>query len=101
MNYARQGRTVRALEGRSSSRNSVEKLFFFYSKEHADEYLKKIEWVKGDVRDIFALEDALEGVEQVYHCAAVVSFDPRDRELMTEINDKGTANVVNACLDAE
>jgi nucleoside-diphosphate-sugar epimerase len=59
----------------------------------------QIEWVEGDVLDIFALEDALEGIHKVYHCAAVVSFDPRDRENMQRINVEGTANVVNLCLD--
>lgn len=56
--------------------------------------------MEGDVSDIFSLEDALEKVEYVYHAAAVVSFDPKDRDLMTLINEKGTANLVNACLDA-
>jgi nucleoside-diphosphate-sugar epimerase len=42
----------------------------------------------------------MEGIEQVYHCAAIVSFAPsRKRELFT-INIEGTANVVNAALQA-
>jgi nucleoside-diphosphate-sugar epimerase len=59
----------------------------------------RIEWVEGDVLDIFSLEDALVGIRKVYHCAAVVSFDARDREQMQLINVEGTANVVNLCLD--
>lgn len=59
----------------------------------------QIEWVEGDILDIFSLEDALTGIRKVYHCAAVVSFDLRDREQMQRINVEGTANVVNLCLD--
>lgn len=63
------------------------------------ELMGKVEWVTGDVTDIFSLEEALEGITQVYHCAARVSFLPTDRDLMHHVNIKGTANVVNACLD--
>lgn len=64
------------------------------------EVANKIEWVEGDVLDIFSLEDAMQGVQQVYHCAAVVSFDPRDYDQMRQVNVDGTANVVNAALAA-
>jgi nucleoside-diphosphate-sugar epimerase len=58
----------------------------------------EIEWVKGDILDILSLEDAFSGVAEVYHCAAVVSFHPSEREEMFKINVEGTANVVNACI---
>jgi dihydroflavonol-4-reductase len=60
----------------------------------------KIEWVTGDITDVCALEDALVGVDRVYHCAAVVSFHPGAHAQMMKINVEGTANVVNLCLDA-
>lgn len=46
------------------------------------------------------LYDAMQGVERVYHVAALVSFDPRDREALRRVNVRGTANVVNAALEA-
>lgn len=60
----------------------------------------KIEWVPGDILDVCALEDAMAGVTQVYHCAAVVSFQPGGVADMMKINVEGTANVVNLALDA-
>ena len=30
----------------------------------------KVEWFRGDILDVIALEEAMVGVEQVYHCAA-------------------------------
>ncbi len=60
----------------------------------------EIEWVKGDILDVESLEQAMVGVQQVYHCAAMVSFNPKKKALLHQTNIEGTANVVNACLDA-
>jgi len=53
-----------------------------------------------DILDVIGLEEAMNGIEQVYHCAAIISFNPRRKEEMFKINIEGTANVVNAALDA-
>jgi nucleoside-diphosphate-sugar epimerase len=60
----------------------------------------KIEWVQGDVLDVGALEDAMAGIDKVYHCAAVVSFRPGEHQQMMKVNVEGTANVVNLAIDA-
>jgi dihydroflavonol-4-reductase len=52
-----------------------------------------------DILDVYALEDALQDVTEVYHCAAIVSFAPKDENKLYKINVEGTANVVNACLN--
>ncbi|MES2003902.1 MAG: NAD-dependent epimerase/dehydratase family protein [Bacteroidota bacterium] len=59
-----------------------------------------VEWIKGDILDVIALEEAMQGVEEVYHCAAIVSFNPKRKALLYQTNVEGTANVVNACLNA-
>ncbi|MDQ2719049.1 MAG: NAD-dependent epimerase/dehydratase family protein [Bacteroidota bacterium] len=56
--------------------------------------------VQCDILDIVALEEIMNGITHVYHCAAIVSFDPREKHHLFKINIEGTANVVNACLDA-
>ncbi|MDB4924058.1 NAD-dependent epimerase/dehydratase family protein [Mucilaginibacter sp.] len=61
----------------------------------------QIEWVDADMLDIFALEDALQDVTQVYHCAAWVSLKQADKEPMIRANVTGTANLVNLCLDRD
>jgi nucleoside-diphosphate-sugar epimerase len=60
----------------------------------------KIDWVQGDILDVCTLEDAMQGISQVYHCAAVVSFQSADQAKLMKINVEGTANVVNLALDA-
>src|ERR1044072_1675075 len=57
-------------------------------------YQHLIDWAEADMLDIFALEDAFEGITQVYHCAAWVSFKEADKKAMISTNITGTANVV-------
>ncbi len=66
------------------------------------EVADRVTWVEGDIRDVPFLEEILRGyaIKQIYHCAAIVSFDPRDREEMYDINATGTANVVDAALES-
>jgi dihydroflavonol-4-reductase len=59
----------------------------------------QIEWVDADLLDIFALENALDGIIQVYHCAAWVSLKAADKEPMINTNVTGTANLVNLCTE--
>jgi len=61
-------------------------------------YQKEIEWVEADLADVFALEDALDGITKVYHCAAWVSLKRKDKKPMIKANIAGTANLVNVCL---
>ena len=63
-------------------------------------YNAYITWVDADMLDIYALEDALQGITQVYHCAAWVSLKTADKQAMIRTNVEGTANLVNACIAA-
>lgn len=94
----RTGHSVRALKRHSSNFDTINKVFSLYS-DKAEELLSKIEWVEGDILDIYSLEDAMDGVEEVYHCAALVSFLPEDKQKLTRMNTEGTANVVNAAIE--
>jgi len=60
-------------------------------------YQKNIQWVEADLLDIFALENALDGVTQVYNCAAWVSLRQADKKPMIYTNVTGTANLVDIC----
>jgi nucleoside-diphosphate-sugar epimerase len=60
----------------------------------------KVQWVEGDILDISQLREALQDVAYVFHSAGLVSYDPQDVELLQQVNVEGTANIVNACLEA-
>ncbi len=61
---------------------------------------QNLDIVKCDILDITTLEEIMQDVTEVYHCAALVSFAPKDAEKLYKINVEGTANIVNACLNA-
>lgn len=71
-----------------------------YHTSHAAINHQNLTWQQGDILDIIALEEIFIGITQVYHCAAIVSFNPKDKQLLHKTNVEGTANVVNACLAA-
>jgi dihydroflavonol-4-reductase len=57
-----------------------------------------VEMVKGDVLNPHSLDNLLDGMEAVFHLAAIISIegDPTGRVL--RVNVEGTRNVVEACL---
>ena len=54
--------------------------------------------VRGDVTAPETLRGAFDGVAVVFHLAALVSLDGRDRERLWRTNVGGTRNVVAACV---
>jgi dihydroflavonol-4-reductase len=59
----------------------------------------RVEWIKADILDIPALEEAMTGMDAVIHAAAKISFRAADRKEMFHTNIEGTANVVNMALE--
>jgi len=59
-----------------------------------------VQWTQADLLDISDATAALEGIDEVYHCAAIVSFNPARRAEMMHTNAEAAANLVNAALDA-
>jgi len=54
-----------------------------------------------NILDVMGLEEVMQqGVEQIYHCAALVSFNSKRKRNLYKTNIEGTANVVNAALNA-
>jgi dihydroflavonol-4-reductase len=60
--------------------------------------LPHVEWRVADILDTESLAEALQGATTVIHTAAQVSFNPRSRSKIFEVNEGGTKNVVNACM---
>ncbi len=58
-----------------------------------------IEWSVADVTDYLSLDEAFVGVTHVYHCAAIVSFNPALTKKLYNVNIEGTSNVVNLALE--
>lgn len=86
---------IRAIYRTIESIEKTRSLFNLYKKINLFNF---IEWVNADIVDVPSLESAFIGISQVYHCAAIISFDPKDEEKIRKINIEGTANIVNFCL---
>jgi nucleoside-diphosphate-sugar epimerase len=88
---------VRATRREHSNLQRVKKVLSYYT-EDAQEYFNRIEWIQADISDLPALTEAFIDIKQVYHCAALISFDPKHFQELRKTNIEGTANVVNLCL---
>jgi nucleoside-diphosphate-sugar epimerase len=57
----------------------------------------RIEYVRGDIRDVDALQAACKDIDLVIHSAAVVDWGIKSDEEVLAINVTGTENVIKAC----
>lgn len=89
---------IRATHRADSDIERVKLLFKFYSKDF-NELFKKIEWIEADLNNLSQLQDAFKDISYVYHCAAYISFDPSRYETLRRVNIRGTANIVNLCIN--
>jgi nucleoside-diphosphate-sugar epimerase len=96
----KKGKNVRAAKRPTSNLDEVRHSYAFYT-ENPDDFFNKIDWVDVNFDDVSALQNILKGVEEVYHCAAKVSFHPKDEKEMYHTNIKGTENLLYACENSE
>ena len=99
LDLIKSGEKVKAIHRRNSDFDAVKKVFGYESSpEEATILFNSVEWMEADITDIPSLEKAFTGIKKVYHCAALVSFDPSSNSKLRKINIKGTANVVNLSI---
>ena len=93
---------IRAIYRTEAKIKTVEALFQWKNKQaeatNMSADFSQIEWIQADVTDIPALTEAFAGVAKVYHCAALVSFNPKRFDELQKNNVEGTANIINLCL---
>lgn len=89
------GEPVIALKRASSSLKAIRLLF---DRNNMSTQFEHIEWVDGDLNDVFLLDKICKKSDYLYHCAALVSFDKKDTDALIKVNINGTANIVNAAL---
>ncbi len=100
-----EGKTVKALKRSDSSLAHLMLVFRYLGEQEgltitrSEELAKGIEWYDADLQDTEKLRSALAGVEVIYHSAAKVSFNPRERDAITATNVEGTANLVNLAIE--
>lgn len=90
---------VRAIYRSEKRIEKVKEVFSFYTDDET--LISKIEWFKADITDVPSMIPAFVDVDKVYHCAAFISFNPKDYREMRKVNIHGTAIVVNLSIDAK
>ena len=82
-----QGQTVRVLHRKNSDLSPLQGLQF--------------QSAVGDITDPASLQPALQGVDSVFHLAALIAYSKAQRDTMQRINVEGTRHIVQACLQAK
>ncbi len=88
------GEEVRALRRENSNDEIINRVFLNHKNQ-----LSRIEWIKGDITDIFSIEEAMQNSDRVFHAAGLISFHKKDAARLQKINVEGTANMVNTALN--
>ncbi|MDA9275910.1 NAD-dependent epimerase/dehydratase family protein [Acidimicrobiia bacterium] len=57
-----------------------------------------VELIKGSVTDVESLDKAFTGVDVVFHTAAIISLERKNRDLIRSVNVEGTKNVCEMAL---
>ncbi len=65
------------------------------------EQFPQVDWIQADILDCHAISEACKGVDKIFHCAAMVSFNPKEKEQMMKVNVEGTSNIVNCAIDED
>lgn len=78
---------------------AIAKTKFLFTESNVESLFLKIQWIAADLNDVSSLKVAFADVKRVYHCAALISFDPKEELQLRKINIEGTANIVNFCID--
>jgi len=90
---------VRAIYRSKDSIEKVKEVFSFYTDDVT--LISKIEWFKADITEVPAMIPAFKAITKVYHCAAFISFNPKDYREMRKVNIHGSAIIANLAIDAK
>jgi dihydroflavonol-4-reductase len=91
-------KTVLALVRNEEKASEVLQTVLKWYGLEARELKDRIKFIEGEVNDVDLINESLEGIEIVYHCAGLISLFNEDKWEMLKVNAEGTANIVNACI---
>ena len=93
------GKHVRALKRETGNLLLFNRIFSFYQSS-PEQLPGKLEWVNGDLLNVGQLDELISNdISELYHTAAMVSFQPQDKSEMMRTNIAGTANLVNVSFN--
>jgi len=90
--------SIVALYRRESKRDATRD-FFEKKGDQNGALFNSIIWRKADLNNHAEMTDAFKGITHVYHCAAYISMAQFKLEQLTRVNQQGTADLVNLCIE--
>jgi len=95
LELTRKQQSVRAIYRSETKRDLVASFFTYH---HAEDLFSNIEWISIALDHPQEVEEALEGIELVIHCAALISFDAKDEKKLFDTNVSLTRCLVDTLL---
>jgi len=90
------GEEVTALLRKGTTPEKLTNKLIHYTN-NPEKITQKVIWVEGDLLNVENLLEIVPVGSTVFHCAAMVSFDPKKSHQIIKTNVEGTANMVNVC----
>jgi len=89
---------IYAIKRNNSDTGKTLKILSYYGGNY-QELFNKINWIDVDIVNSIDVNEKLPNdLDEIYHCAALVSYLKKDKDAMLETNVDGTANIVNFSL---
>ncbi|QIY89655.1 NAD-dependent epimerase/dehydratase family protein [Chryseobacterium gallinarum] len=92
----KQGKTVIGSKRKSSNLEEVKSSYQYYTRDY-ELFFDRIQWIDVDFDSVESIRNALADVDEVYHCAAIVSYDPEKEDEVSYFNINATKNILEAC----
>ncbi|WP_050020425.1 NAD-dependent epimerase/dehydratase family protein [Chryseobacterium sp. P1-3] len=85
----KQGKTVIGSKRKSSNLEEVKSSYQYYTRDY-ELFFDRIQWIDVDFDSVESIRNALADVDEVYHCAAIVSYDPEKEDEVSYFNINAT-----------
>jgi len=71
------------------------KVRVFVRQDYHDE---RVEVIKGDLTNGESINQAIKGVDVVFHTASFISWNPNDSDKLDQVNIKANRDIIDACI---
>ncbi|HPD65149.1 MAG TPA: SDR family oxidoreductase [Bacteroidia bacterium] len=98
----RRQKKVRVFKRPDSSFRQIEFVFRLMNQDKEltfNDYINYFDWADGNLDDRESIEEAISGITEIIHCAAIVSFAKPDKNKILNINYRATAHLVNLAIE--
>jgi len=78
----------------------LEKIFYYHFKDDYQKKLKSIQYFTGDISNPFDVENALRQEQNIFNCTGFVSFDPKYKKNIIQVNQDYQEQLIDVLLNS-